>query len=382
MLHALSRRAALVATLLLAAALPGQCERSSSPAACAPLASISMSAPPPFETHSYRFPSGAVELGGCLYRPKGLERFPVVVLVAGSDDLPSAAQIYFVIHAKAFAVKGIGVFSFDKRGLGDSAGMPTGTDFVQRAADVAAALRFVRSLPETTHLGVWGVSQAGWVVPQALHAGDGVELVELVSAAGVSPNDQVAFFIHRLMRQRGLTHEEAAQAEAVHRAVVRYYASGKGYATAQALVDRVRSASWFERFRGNDQWDEKIAAGGRLLDPSQLAAAWRSRPHDFDFYRAPSTFEDFLPIYTAGLDRPTLIVHGSADSVVPVDASSALFAAAFRANHNADGEIQAFDGASHGIQDGPHVRPAYLDFLADWAARRFATAAGSGGRPR
>src|SRR4051794_24140917 len=96
-------RRLLALALLLAIAVPAAGQRAATPQACAPVASIPFATPPPFETTSLRFDSGGVELGGCLYRPQGLARFPVVVLVAGSDGAPTAASIYSVIHAKAFA---------------------------------------------------------------------------------------------------------------------------------------------------------------------------------------------------------------------------------------------------------------------------------------
>jgi alpha-beta hydrolase superfamily lysophospholipase len=342
-------------------------------AACDPIREIHFSEAPRFETESLAFPSGDVRLGGCLYRPPGAGRFPVIVLAAGSDDAPAAASVYSVIHAKAFTSRGVGVFSFDKRGVGSSGGSPTGVDFAQRAEDVAAAARFVRGLPSTSAVALWGVSQAGWVVPGALRKDDGVRFAILVSPAGVDPNDQVAFYVRQAALRSGMTPKEAAAAESVHRAVVRYYATGRGYEEAQRIVDRHRNAPWFEKFRTSPDWDEKIGAGGRLLAPAPLKEAWKTRADDFAFYRAPSTFQDYRSLY-AKLDRPVLIVQGSADTLVPVADANALFREVFRRNGNRRAEFKIFEGAEHGIQDGPRVRPAYLDFTSQWAAEHFAGA--------
>ena len=353
--------------------------RTPPPGACDPVRELSFASPPPFTTQSASFRAGdGVTLGGCLYRPKGMARFPVLVMVTGSGDVPSAADVYSVIHAKAFAAKGIGVFAFNKRGVGDSGGVATGTDFKQRGDDVAAALRFVRALPTTTRVAVWGVSQAGWVIPQALRRNDGVAFAILVSPAGVNPHDQMAFFIRNLALRLGCTQEQAAKAERLHRVVVRYYGTGEGYAAAQSLVDGYKSEPWFERFRTNGEWSERIGPGGRLLTPAELARMWKEHPDDFAFYRAPSVFADYRAIYEA-LDRPVLIVHGSADSLVPVAESQAAFAAAFAKNGNRAAEFKVFDGAEHGVQDGPQVRPAYLDFITTWASEKFGV---EGLRPR
>jgi len=338
--------------------------------ACDPIGEIAFKEAPPFETESLAFPSGDARLGGCLYRPRGAARFPVLVFVAGSDDTPAAASVYSVIHAKAFTAKGVGVFSFDKRGTGSSGGSPTDVDFTQRADDVAAAARFVRSLPSTRAVALWGVSQAGWVVPGALRKGDGVRFVMLVSPAGVNPNDQVAFYVRTAALRSGMTPKEAADAEVLHREVVRYYATGRGYESAQALVDRHRTEPWFEKFRTSSDWDEKIGVGGRLLSPTELENAWKTRGGDFAFYRAPDTFRDYRPLYEK-IACPILIVQGSADTLVPVDPSIAAFRHSFGRSGNTRAEFKIYDGAEHGIQDGPRVRPAYLDFTSEWAAAHF-----------
>jgi len=56
--------------------------------------------------------------------------------------------------------------------------------------------------------------------------------------------------------------------------------------------------------------------------------------------------------------------------VSPAD-SRAAFAAAFAKNGNRAVELKVFDGAGHGVLDGPSLRPAYLELVSDWASERF-----------
>jgi alpha-beta hydrolase superfamily lysophospholipase len=320
---------------------------------------------------SFRFAAEPkVSLGGCLYRPVGRDRFPVVILVTGSGDGPTAAGYLSVTLANTLAARRVGVFAFNKRGTGDSGGRRTGSDFAQRGRDVAAAVRFVKSLPGTTAVGLWGISQAGWVIPQSLRPNDGVAFVVLVSPAGVNPNDQMSYFIRRLALDLGLAPGDADKAEVLHRTVVRYHATGEGYAAAEALVQRDREEAWFERFRSNTTWNERIPTDGRLLTPEALKRAWNEHPGAWEFFRAPSTFADYRPIYQ-GIDRPTLIVQGSADSLVPYKDSNAAFAAGFARSGNRAVTFKVYEGADHGIFDGGMMRPAYLDFVTSWMSERF-----------
>ena len=338
--------------------------------ACEPVSHITFSTPPQFTTQSYTFPSGGIVLSGCLYRPIGATSFPVIVEVSGSDDTPTASGIYDVIHAKALTTKGVGYFSYNKRGIGGSGGTLTDTNFAERATDVANAVAFARSLPGTKGVALLGFSQAGWVIPLALRANDGVEFVVMTSPSGVNAYEQTAYFVRNVMLGLGASPADAAKAETTHLTVVKYYATGRGYRAAQDLVNRFTSEAWFEKFRTNDAWNERIGPGGRLLTPAELKRAWVERVDDFRLYRAASTFTNCEPIY-ARLDRKTLIIEGTGDTTVPVEESEAVLRRVFAKNGNRNVEFKLFDGAEHGIQDGPRVRAAYLDFLGDWIVKAF-----------
>ena len=56
---------------------------------------------------------------------------------------------------------------------------------------------------------------------------------------------------------------------------------------------------------------------------------------------------------------------------MPVAESNAAFAAAFAKNGNRAVDFKVFDGAEHGVFDGPAIRPAYLDFVSAWASQHF-----------
>jgi len=357
----------LIATLVFASSAAQGHE-----GACSPINDIKFSIPPTFQTQPVSFPTTGATMVGCLYAPAGKANFPVVVSVAGADLVPTATDIYTVIHAKAYTNRGIGFFAFNKRGIGGSTGVGTSTNFRQRAEDVASAVRFIRGLKSTGRIGLWGSSQAGWVVPYALRPKDGVTAIMLTSPSGVNAFEQVAYYINTYVRGLGFTPEEADKAERVHRAAVRYYATADGYREAQAMGRRYAKEPWFEKFRANDEWNEHIGPGGTLLSPAELRSAWHLQADDFEFYRAPSTFQDFAPAY-ALLDRPTIIINGTADLKVPVLKSKPAIEAAILRRNRKYIEYKDFDGADHGIQDGPRVRQAYLDFLSEWAVAHLGT---------
>jgi dienelactone hydrolase len=104
-----------------------------------------------------------VKLAGRLVLPPGDAAVPVSVLIHGSEDT-SAREFQF--EQRAWPANGVGVFVYDKRGTGGSAGKYT-QDFHVLAKDAAAAVQTARNLAggRAARVGVDGASQGGWVGP-------------------------------------------------------------------------------------------------------------------------------------------------------------------------------------------------------------------------
>ena len=100
--------------------------------------------------------------------PNGSGRHPAVVWVHGSGEQP---RLNYGPVVAPLVEDGVAVFSYDKRGVGESEGdcctSPGEYDLV--AADADGAVTAVRSHPEIdpNKVGLYGASEAGWVVPLA-----------------------------------------------------------------------------------------------------------------------------------------------------------------------------------------------------------------------
>jgi uncharacterized protein len=105
-------------------------------------------------------------LAGTLYLPTGKGRHPAVVWVHGSGETP---RLNYGAIVAPLVEDGIAVFSYDKRGVGESEGDCCADTFNLLAADADGAVLAVRSHPEVDaeRVGFYGASQAGWVVPLA-----------------------------------------------------------------------------------------------------------------------------------------------------------------------------------------------------------------------
>ena len=116
-----------------------------------------------------RFTCEGAVLAGTLYLPSEEGRYPAVVWVHGSGEQPRLP--YEADIVAPLVEDGVAVFSYDKRGVGESEGdcctSPGEYDLV--AADADGAVTAVRSHPEINadKVGFYGASEAGWVVPLA-----------------------------------------------------------------------------------------------------------------------------------------------------------------------------------------------------------------------
>jgi len=114
-----------------------------------------------------------VRCSGWLYRPKGIERPPIVIMAHGF-----AAEKTFRLpaYAERFVKEGIAAFVFDYRCFGDSDGQPRNLVSPRRhVQDWKAAIAHVRTLPDIdrNRIALWGTSLGGGhVIVTAAHDPD------------------------------------------------------------------------------------------------------------------------------------------------------------------------------------------------------------------
>ncbi|MEP6813351.1 MAG: alpha/beta hydrolase, partial [Actinomycetota bacterium] len=103
--------------------------------------------------------------------PPGNGPFPAAVMVHGSGP---ASREEFQTFTAYLTSQGVAVVAGDKRGIGQSTGMYPGeraseSTIAVLARDAEAEIRFVAALPQIdrTRVGLFGDSQAGWIIPLA-----------------------------------------------------------------------------------------------------------------------------------------------------------------------------------------------------------------------
>jgi len=170
-----------VAAVALVALLGGGCGDADAPSA--------PSTPVTIDT----FPSGDVRLAYTLDRPTGTGPFPAIVMGHGSGQVTrhQASSLALRLVAAGFAV-----LRYDKRGVGDSGGVyelagnvpNSERTFPILAGDMLAGVEFLKTRGDVdpARIGLFGVSQAGWIIPLAASLSPDVKFMILVVGPTVS----------------------------------------------------------------------------------------------------------------------------------------------------------------------------------------------------
>ena len=273
--------------------------------------------------------------------------------------------------ARWFAAQGVAALAYDKRGVGDSGGNYRSVPFMDLCDDGLAAVLYLRSRKEIDpkHIGVWGLSQGGWLGPLAASRSADVSFVIAVSGPGVSPGEQMLFYYASELRARGVPEDQIREADSLRRDVWSYLYSGKGYENAKEELNQARSKPWYEEAK--TQQDDLF---GPLQTPSELGKAGN---RSVSWFKQEMNY-DPVPALRA-LRVPALFLFGGEDQLVPVKESVEVIRKVLTESGDRDFTIQIFPHADHGMymvtgDAAGNVDPEYLKTMRSWLAAHVGTA--------
>jgi hypothetical protein len=269
--------------------------------------------------------AGGVELDGVIVRPAdaGAAR-PGIVLVHGAG--PHEASDYLG-EAEAFARAGIVALAYDKRTDGYSM---FERSYETLAADAIAAVRTLRRHQgvDPGRVGVWGLSEGGWVAPLAAARSEDIAFVVTIAGTGVSPARQEAWAKANRLRAAGVT--------------------------------------------------------GSLLDAYAITATrWAVATDLF----AEATHDPVEVL--AEVDQPILAIWGADDTTSPPAENLRIFEEALRDRPSGSVRLAVIEGAGHDGRPAtadspsdPHgFAPGYLDLMTSWVVDPAGARAGSAAVP-
>ena len=314
----------------------------------------------PVREEAVRFVSGKVNLAGTLVLPEGPGAHPAVVLFHGSGR-----QARDLFTARWFALQGVAALAYDKRGVGESAGDFRAIPFMELCDDGLAAIGYLKSRKEidAKHIGVWGVSQGGWLGPLAASRSADVAFVIAVSGPGVSPDEQMIVYYANGLRRQGVPEGDVREASAVRRDIWKYISSGNGYEKVKAELEQARTKRWFSRAKAQqDNSFETLPKPEDLGKPVGRSLVWFTQEMNYDPVAA-----------LRALRVPALFLFGDRDQLIPVQESVTVLQRVLAEDAHHDFTIREFANDDHEMkvdvgETRGEIDPDYLRAMREWLA--------------
>ena len=275
-----------------------------------------------------------MQLAGTLWLP-AQGPSAVVLMHPGSGPSDRDNDVFFPPIRQHLLGEGIGVCSFDKRGVGGSTGSWREAAIEAQADDALAGVSAL--LDEggvDAPVGLFGHSQGGWVVVEAASMNTDVAFVVSSSGPGVTPGEQERYATRTRLERNGA---DAAEVE-------------EGLESFDALLAMLRESVALADVRGR-------------LDALSLAL-----PGDFELaeeadWELMRALVDYDP--RSALERievPVLALFGADDPIVPVAPSVGVYEEAVRPDLLT---VVVLPEADHRMQvgDPPSLAGGYLGAL-------------------
>jgi pimeloyl-ACP methyl ester carboxylesterase len=293
--------------------------------------------------------AGEVVLAGSLWPPDRPAK-ATVFMYPGSGPSDRDNDVFFPPIRTHLVARGFAVCSFDKRGVGGSAGRWQDAGIPEQADDLLAAVASLTAGGTIAPpVGLFGHSQGGWVVIEAAGRGAPVAFVVTNSGPGVSPAEQERYSLRTTLALAGSTEAETARALRSYDAVV------------SLLRERVPLAEAVARLANDPDTDPTIPGLEFLFEDP---ANWSFGSMIFEYDPRPAL---------SRLRVPVLAVLGENDLITPVGASVAAYEEAVAPELL---ELAVFPGADHRLEHGdpPALAHGYLATLVDFVERAVAAA--------
>ncbi len=314
-----------------------------------------------------RFHSGHFSVVGNLYLPaSGRRKVPLVIWVSGSGPsyrtVNSSNSIRLV---NCFLERGFACFRCDKPGYGESTGtVEDDSTFAQLSDVVVDAVKILKNYPgiAARRIGLFGSSQAGYIMPLAISKCPDIAFMIGSSCPGENSIEQWAYLITCQMVCEGISPETAVRNAAM-------------FTTVRCTTDKEKFDEGIEYF---DRHPMIIRSVGYDSTFSRMARAWWPRHID-------STDEShFDPTVLAQrFTIPMFLAYGAQDKQIDPRQAMAAYQAAWRASGNARCWIVMLKDSDHNMSlssgclneiaslnrsHGYQLDPEYLSVIAGWIA--------------
>ena len=301
-----------------------------------------------------QFKNNKIDLVGNLATPINEKRNPLIIVAHTSSAATRDSEVYQHL-IDILPKKGIAVFIFDRRGSGGSSGNFEKASFLDLASDIIASIDLLkqRNDIDSSKIGIWGLSQGGWIAPLVASKSKDVSFIIPISSSGVSPADQMDYSAEFELRENGFSEEKVNLMLDIRKSVNEYFRDEKDYSVVLNDVNSIRSEDWF-----------KFAYLDGELPKNPTETKWFQEL-------------DFTPIpIIKKINIPVLLLYGEKDPWVPVQKSIEIW----KEYGPKDLKILQIKGANHFMRsitnsglrnDTGIISKEYIEILLHWLINFF-----------
>ncbi len=268
------------------------------------------------------FQNGDVTLKGNLIMPDGPGPHPMVVCVHGSGP----GERHWGPFASYFLQFGMGVLSFDKRGAGESTGDWQKAGFDDLANDILAGVAYLKTRPDVdaTQIGLFGISQGGWVGALTASKSDDIKFLIINTGSGVPVYENMVHETESILRSSGIAEEQIQEWRAFSLKVGKMVSDGQSPETIGAEFKPMKDKSWIK-------WVNM--------------AAWPPDHYMWNWMKLNGNMD--TGVILEKVKCPVLWFLGDRDSQVPTKDSEPRLNAALAKGGNPDYTVKALSPAAH-----------------------------------
>ncbi len=309
------------------------------------------------------FDSGAFRVVGDLRLPAGKGPHPVILFVHGDGPNSRTAGGTYLPIMERMLRTGYATFAWDKPGTGESTGEIDRSIMIdQRAQIVLDAIAAIKQRPEIDieHIGLWGISQAGYVMPKVLSRSGEIAFMIAVSCPGGAGVDQGAYLVSAQAVCAGLPADDAGEVERLLSDIERVrtyeeYVQFKKQLAGYPVLSKITLFGLNMAIMPEEQWHAGDLEGVYFWDPMQVIE---------------------------GTTIPVLAIFGARDTQVDPNQGVQAYTAALEKAGNPNSRVELIPGADHIIvlvetgcleEIGKMSRaqrlnyaPQYLELLEEW----------------
>lgn len=307
-----------------------------------------------YSREEVRFDSGRFKIVGDLHLPNPGKRQPAIIIVHGDGPAGRSTSRTPNRIINSFLDIGFACLIYDKPGYGGSTGEFTpGKLFEERASILLDAVAALKNHPSVNpkQIGLWGISQAGYVMPKAVARTNDIAFMIAVSCPGMDSVEQSAYLVAKQVVCQGYSEAEAKKAG-------RYY---RQRARAKTYREYLEAAEYLDK----NPVVSSMKWGGILSED-----LFSPRPPSDQGFFNPTTLIEKITI-------PVLAIFGENDTQIDPYQGADAYKKALEKARNSSYRVVLFPEADHGIflsrtgciKDRGYSRDyvsGYIELMREW----------------